>query len=238
MPDPVVIVNGTVLRNGTDYTLTFANNVNMGTATVTVTGIGNYEGTIQRNFDIVFGTVKNFKLSKATTTSVKLTWNKVAGAKGYKVYRYNTKKKNVLVKTIKSGNTKSITIKKLKAATAYKFTIVPYRTSDKKTINGSKTVLQTATCSAAPALKAKAGTKKATLTWKKIKGISGYEIQMSMKKKSGFKVVKSLSAKKTKYVQSKLKKGKTYYFKIRTYKTVAKKKVYSGFSKTIKVKVK
>ena len=42
----------TTLVEGTDYTLTYANNVNVGTATVTATGIGNYSGTKTANFTI------------------------------------------------------------------------------------------------------------------------------------------------------------------------------------------
>lgn len=41
-----------VLREGTDYTVTYANNVNEGTATATITGIGNYSGTATTNFQI------------------------------------------------------------------------------------------------------------------------------------------------------------------------------------------
>lgn len=41
-----------VLREGTDYTVTYANNVNEGTATATITGKGNYSGTATTNFQI------------------------------------------------------------------------------------------------------------------------------------------------------------------------------------------
>ena len=41
-----------VLREGTDYTVTYANNVNEGTATATITGIGNYSGTATTKFQI------------------------------------------------------------------------------------------------------------------------------------------------------------------------------------------
>ena len=41
------------LVKGTDYTVTYSNNINAGTATVSVTGKGNYTGTIQKQFEIV-----------------------------------------------------------------------------------------------------------------------------------------------------------------------------------------
>ena len=51
-PKPTVKVGATTLREGTDYSLTYANNTNAGTATVTITGAGNYTGTITKTFAI------------------------------------------------------------------------------------------------------------------------------------------------------------------------------------------
>lgn len=45
----VTLKNGTQLIEGTDYTLAYTNHTNAGKATVTVTGIGNYTGTINKN---------------------------------------------------------------------------------------------------------------------------------------------------------------------------------------------
>ncbi len=49
---------------------------------------------------------------------------------------------------------------------------------------------------------------------------------------------KSHRRKKTSYTKTKLKKGKTYYFKVRAYKTYKGKKTYSAYSKVVKVKIK
>ena len=49
---PTVKVGGRTLKNGTDYTLSYKNNVNAGTATMTVTGKGNYAGSVSRTFKI------------------------------------------------------------------------------------------------------------------------------------------------------------------------------------------
>lgn len=50
--NPVVKFKGATLENGTDYTLTYSNNVNAGTATMTVTGIGEYKGSQDVTFNI------------------------------------------------------------------------------------------------------------------------------------------------------------------------------------------
>ena len=69
-PAVTVIVNHTVLKNGTDYTLTYANNIEMaekGTEnapTVTITGKGNYAGVITEEFRIYEKTRKTFAIEK------------------------------------------------------------------------------------------------------------------------------------------------------------------------------
>jgi len=52
-PAVTATLNGTTLAKGTDYKVAYADNVNSGTATVTVTGIGNYKGTAKATFEIV-----------------------------------------------------------------------------------------------------------------------------------------------------------------------------------------
>ena len=82
---------------------------------------------------------------------------------------------------------------------------------------------------------------RATLKWKKAKGISGYQIVIS-ENKSFTKNTRILNAKKSKKskVIKKLKRKKKYYVKIRSYKTVKvdgkKTKMYSGYSKIKKIK--
>lgn len=52
-PEPRVIYGWTVLKKDIDYTVTYENNQEAGTATCTITGIGNYQGTVQKTFSIV-----------------------------------------------------------------------------------------------------------------------------------------------------------------------------------------
>lgn len=78
--------------------------------------------------------------------------------------------------------------------------------------------------------------KKAKATWKKESGISGYQIRYATNSKFSRVKTKSVSKSKTTYTM-KLTKGKTYYFQIRSYKTLNKKKYYSSWSSTRKVKI-
>ncbi len=52
-PGVTVKYNGVKLKEGTDYTLSYEDNHNVGTATVKIKGIGNYKGTATVNFEIV-----------------------------------------------------------------------------------------------------------------------------------------------------------------------------------------
>ena len=85
------------------------------------------------------------------------------------------------------------------------------------------------------------GAKKAiAVEWKKVSGVSGYEIQAATDKKFK-KNKKNVTVKKqktTKVTIKKLKAKKKYYVRIRTYKTVNGKKVYSSWSKVKTIKTK
>lgn len=82
--------------------------------------------------------------------------------------------------------------------------------------------------------------KKVKLTWKKLSGVSGYEITYATNKKftKNKKTVKVKKAAATSTIIKKLKKKKTYYFKIRAYKTTNGQKKYGAWSKVKKVKIK
>ncbi len=62
-PDVTVKDKNKELRKGTDYTIEYSNNINVGTATVTIVGKGNYEGTISKTFTIVQANVQGTNVS-------------------------------------------------------------------------------------------------------------------------------------------------------------------------------
>lgn len=87
--------------------------------------------------------------------------------------------------------------------------------------------------------KVKAGKKKLTVTWKKDKNVSGYQIKIATKKNfKGAKTYTVKSYKTYKKVIKKLKAKKKYFVKVRAYKTVGKSKVYGAYSAVRSCKVK
>lgn len=87
-------------------------------------------------------------------------------------------------------------------------------------------------------IKAKMSKGKVVIKWMPVKDVKvdGYKVYRSAKSKSGYKEIAKTG--KTKVTIKKLKKGKTYYFKIKAYKKIAGKTVLSKAGKTIKVKIK
>lgn len=174
------------------------------------------------------------KASDAAYNKVKLTWAKVSGVSGYEIYQNNKKVADVRVN--------SCTRSGLVTETKYAYKVRAYKTvSGKKVYSGfSKTVTARPTLRAVTGLKVKNSSKKsAKITWKKVSGASGYVVYRGTKKKGKYKAIKTLKKGSIKsYTNKKLKKNKKYYYKVRAYKKVGKKKVYANYSKIVSVKIK
>ncbi len=173
-----------------------------------------------------------------TTGSITLSWSKVMGATGYRVYKYNSKTKKY--EKIKSTASRSYKVTDLKAGKVYKFKIKAYKKINGKTLWGSSTdAFETATKCKTPSItKLTASKGKASFAWSNVSGESGFQVYYSAKKDSGYKKVASYKANVLKGSKSKLTKGKTYYFKVRAYKKTDSGTVYSSWSSVKSVKVK
>lgn len=88
----------------------------------------------------------------------------------------------------------------------------------------------------APAVKVKRRTRNSvTLQWKKMKNVTGYRVYRSTKKNSGYKLIKKLNKNTVKYTNKKLKRKKTYYYKV-VPMIKSGGKVYKGKAAIIRVK--
>ena len=229
----VVVMDGdTTLVNGTDYTVSYKSNTNAGTASVIITGIGSYTGSV----------TKEFTIKKIANTITAKSFTRT----------YSTKAQSFdLGVKIKSGtptyksSSSSVTVSKagkvtVKAKFMGKVTITitapantNYTATTKKitiTVNPTKTALVSVTSPSAG---------KMAVKWKKNAAGTGYQIQYSTSSK--FTSPKSVTITKnstlTRTIGS-LAKGKKYYVRIRTYKTVGSTKFYSGWSAAKAVTVK
>lgn len=159
--------------------------------------------------------------------SVKLSWKKVKDATGYVVYRYDYSKN----KWGKVGMTTKTTFtnQKLKSGKIYKYAVKAYKKSGSKYASGTQSETVTAvTKPGKTSVKTYSGAKKASVTWKKVSGASGYEVYYSSSPKTGYKLLKKTSGNYAS--KSGLTEGKTYYFKVKAYKIVSGKKYYGEAS--------
>ncbi len=133
----VTVKDGTkTLKSGTDYTLTYKNNNKIGTASVTITGKGNYTGSKTVEFKIV-PKKTTLKVTKKSDTKAKFSWTAVKGAEKYQIY-YSTDGKTYKKLATVSGSKTSATISKLDFEKYdYKFKIRSYDKADGKTYYSS-----------------------------------------------------------------------------------------------------
>ncbi len=117
------------LVKGTDYTLSYKNCKEIGTATVTIKGKGNYTGTKTLTYKIV-PKKTTLKVAKSSDTKAKFTWTAVDGAEKYQIYYSANGGKYKKLATV-SGSKTSYTSTKLDfKKNDYKFKIRSYATSD------------------------------------------------------------------------------------------------------------
>lgn len=94
-------IDGKALVENVDYTLTYSNNVNVGTAHITLNGIGEHKGLKQNyTFNIVPDKVKRVKYISSENTSLKLSWNSVLGADAYVITAESINNIKTFTKTV------------------------------------------------------------------------------------------------------------------------------------------
>lgn len=226
--------SGTKLTLDKDYTVTYSNNTAIGKASVKITFKGNYSGSKTLNFTIKPKAVTGLAATQ-TANTITLSWTKVSGAAGYRVYKYNSSTKAYTQVASTTGT--SVTISKLSSGTAYTYYVKAYKTVSGTTYTSPEyTQIKTGTKTAAPAAPTlTAGSGKITAKWSSVKGATGYQFCYATSKSGTYS---KFSTTKLTYTKTGLTKGKTYYVKIRTYKTVNGTKIYSSYSTAKAVTVK
>ena len=228
--------SGTAMTKDTDYTVTYSSGRKaLGEYTVTVKLKGSkYTGTSNLTFNIIPG--KTTVTVQEDINSIKLTWSKVNGATGYRVYSYNESTKEY--KTLKTLSGTSYVVTGLKSGTDYVYTVRAYGKSGSSTIWGNHSFVYTATVPDTVKISsASADAGKVTLKWSKT-AATGYEIYMATGT-GQYKKIKTTSKNSTlTFTSSALEKGKTYSFIIRAYKTVGDSKLYGEYSKVKSVSIK
>ena len=126
-PKPVVKYGGETLVKDTDYKLSYKDNKKIGTATVTIKGIGGYTGSVKKTFKI---NPKPVKLTKLKAGKKKLTayWKKGSGITGYQLqYSRKSSFASATKVTVSGTATLKKTLKGLKSGKKYYVRIRAYK---------------------------------------------------------------------------------------------------------------
>lgn len=191
-PEVTVVRNGVALTDGVDYQVFYSNCKQAGTATVTVVGIGEYGGKVEKTYTI--------KKTPEPPQVTQTPQNPSANSPQVSQTPQATQVSSVPAPTTKASIGKP---GKVKGVTA--------KSKKEKTM---------------------------TVSFKKLKNVSSYQISYCMNKK--WKKAKSIVVKSSvsKKVIKKLKSKKTYYVRVRAIRKSGSKKMYGAWSSAKKVKIK
>lgn len=220
-PSVTVKYGDEVLTDKTDYTVSYSDNIQIGTAKVTVTGAGKYVGKIEKTFSIKLPGVSGLKVTKKDASSVTLQWAKNTYATGYVVERFDGSKWATAA-TITSNSTITTTITGLSSGSAEQFRVKASKTVGTQTYySDPSAAVSTATdLVGVSGLKVSAKTNTSvTLQWTKNAYAAGYVIERyDAATKTWVKVTTLTSNTKVSYTVSGLKASTTYKFRISAYK--------------------
>ena len=212
-PSVTVKVGGKTLKNDTDYTVSYSNNTKVGTAKVTITGKGNYTGSVSKTYIIK----NNFKKATVSGISTKAFTGKNITQSITVKYNGKTLKKGTDY-TVSYSNNKSIGTATVKIAGKGSYTGTITKTFK---INPAKQEIQ----------KLKAKSKTFFVDWAQKGSATGYEIQYATNSKfTSAKKVTITNNKTDKATVSKLSGKKKYYVRVRSYTTVKGTKYYGAWS--------
>lgn len=239
---PVITIKGLKAKKDFYYDLWYWG---VGEATVTVYGTGNYTGSVDKTFTVIPAKISGLKASKTTSDSIRLSWkaDKNYSTDYYQIFDIS---KNKIVATV-DNDILSYTVKKLKPGKKHSFKVRGYSKENGEKYFGEWKKIEAGTNPDNTVLKSIKNPKSKTLDveWNKNTKITGYQIQYSTDsnfKSSKTKTITIKNKSQTNKTVSKLKKGKKYYIRIRTYKTLKinnkSTKFYSSWSRVKSIIIK
>ena len=193
--------------------------------------------------------VKGFTMQNQTTSSINIKWKAVVGITGYSLYGYNIKtKKYQTICQLRADKTayqiKCFPGKKaLLSGTAYTLYLKPYKLIGKTRYYGKGIKLYVATKPDKVSITGlkrivKSKTKGFKIEWKKVKGVSGYQVYVSTDKGRTYKKVAVIKdASHTSFQFNKAKRKTTYFIRIKAYKKAGGKVIGGAKSRTRSIRI-
>ena len=229
------------LTAGTDFSTEYRDNIAAGKATVIIKGINLYSGELSESY---FITPKKMSLPDAAgkdLSSITVQWTALDNADGYDlaVFKPNTGK---WAHYDNAADVSSYKVVNLLPLTKYTVKVRAYKLAEDEKIYGAYSDERVITTNAAVAKPAADGycnlTSKPVVTWKQAKNAKKYIVYRSLYKDKGFKQVATLGEKSRSYTDKAAKVHKTYYYRVKGWRTYKGKDAYSAASNIVKIKAK
>ncbi|MCL6572568.1 MAG: hypothetical protein K6T88_12940 [Bacillus sp. (in: Bacteria)] len=170
------------------------------------------------------------KAASASYSSIKTSWTVVSGASGYEVYRA-TSSTGTYSLVGKTTTATSFTNTGLTTNKVYYYKIKAYRMVGTTKVNSGYTTVVSAKPIPSVPTNFKAARYSSTsikTTWSAVTGASAYEVYRATSSTGTYSLVKNTTS--LYYTNTGLTTGRTYYYKLRTYRLVGTVKVYSGWT--------
>ncbi len=181
----------------------------------------------------------SLKEAVSKTDSLTVSWTKSEGASGYQILYTEDKNFDEYKKvTVSGGDTLKKTISSLSESTVYYVKIRPYITVDSEKIYGafSDAAEEVTLPSAVSVSKTSSTDNSVTVKWKEAKGVSGYYLEYSSSK--SFSSAETVKVSAAEYTVKNLTSCKTYYFRVRAFKTLKGENYCGDYSDIQSVTVK
>lgn len=237
-PDVVVTIGNKTLVEGEDYTVSYTDNVKGGEATAIVTGIGEYSGTIEKNFNItraaqsivMTNPLQERDLANGSrNTKSKVCTLKLATTMADEDTKYTYKSSDLSVATVNDGK---ITYKGVGECT---ITVTAAETDscEAASLDIAVKVGKPGQPTFTPSVTSKTAKKSFTVTSSTIPGADGFEVQYSVRSDWWRASTVDFDGTNGKLYRQTIKtyhSNKKYYIRVRAYQVVDGAKVYSDWS--------
>ncbi|MBV7504813.1 InlB B-repeat-containing protein [Bacillus sp. sid0103] len=183
--------------------------------------------------------ISTIKASAPSAISAKIEWGKVSGATSYEVVRSTSSTGTYSLVASTSSN--SLINSNLLTGKTYYYKVRAFRMVSGKKVYSSYSNIVSVRPTLAKPYKLTVSKKSSTsskLTWSKVSYAHGYEIYRSTSSKGTYTRLKTITSGTTvSYTNTGLLRRKTYYYKVRAYRVVSGKKVYSSFTSVAYVRL-
>ena len=180
----------------------------------------NETGEAQASDEVVMATTLQGKvrlaMEKVGTSRFFLSWNKVDGATRYIIYRKRNDDKMKKVLTLGKDDVSYTTAEMPNGDYTFQVKAGRYDSTD-RVMTGASNKVEGSVEAIKPSVTVTAGTKSAKISWKKMEGVTHYQVYRATS--STGKYTKLVTTKELSYTAKSLTAGKKYYFKVRGYKT-------------------